>query len=269
MYGWLHELDMPWFQRGFAFLESKVTGTTVLMVIEYIVLSSSVSYAAKILSYLACALSYPLIDQPLNQLDHMMGFDWSSWFQWFTGHVGATILKSTYYSFLFQTVLFITWFAYFSRKDRFLELFWIMTIGVVLAILVSGFLPAVGKPVFALHEMRSEMDRIQPQAQIIIQQVMSIRSGTSTVFTPHAMTGIVTFPSFHTVCAMAYAYGFRRTGLLGYGILLLNILVLLSIPIIGNHYLTDMIAGGVIGFFTIAVVWGVARMKNRTSPASA
>ncbi len=29
------------------------------------------------------------------------------------------------------------------------------------------------------------------------------------------MTGVVSFPSFHTTMALAYVYGFRRTGAIG------------------------------------------------------
>jgi hypothetical protein len=51
------------------------------------------------------------------------------------------------------------------------------------------------------------------------------------------MKGIVTMPSYHTVMAVLLAYAFPGTGLIGYGIAALNVVMLLSISPIGGHYL--------------------------------
>ena len=67
------------------------------------------------------------------------------------------------------------------------------------------------------------------------------------------MEGIVTMPSYHTVMAVLFTYAFRRTGLIGYGIATLNLVMLLSIPPIGGHYLVDMLAGGALALGAIAV----------------
>ena len=67
------------------------------------------------------------------------------------------------------------------------------------------------------------------------------------------MQGIVTMPSYHTVMAVLLTYAFRRTGLVGYGIATLNLVMLLSIPPIGGHYLVDMLAGGALALGAIAV----------------
>ena len=67
------------------------------------------------------------------------------------------------------------------------------------------------------------------------------------------MQGIVTMPSYHTVMAVLLTYAFRRTGLIGYGIATLNLVMLLSIPPIGGHYLVDVLAGGALALGAIAV----------------
>ena len=67
------------------------------------------------------------------------------------------------------------------------------------------------------------------------------------------MQGIVTMPSYHTVMAVLFTYAFRGTGLIGYGIATLNLVMLLSIPPIGGHYLVDMLAGGALALGAIAV----------------
>jgi membrane-associated phospholipid phosphatase len=52
--------------------------------------------------------------------------------------------------------------------------------------------------------------------------------------------------------------GFRGTGLIGYVILALNMVVLLSIPPIGGHYLVDVLVGGALALGAIAV-WRATR----------
>ena len=79
-----------------------------------------------------------------------------------------------------------------------------------------------------------------------------IRSGISPEI--HKIRGIVTFPSFQTVSAIVYAYGFRKSGRWGIAIFLLNIVMLLSIPAFGDHYLVDMLAGAVVFLISITVV---------------
>jgi hypothetical protein len=265
---WLPDLDVPCLQRMFTLAKKKFPRARLLMAAEYILLSGGISHATCILTYLACGLSYPLVDQPLNHIDHMMGFDWTAWFRWSSDYLGFLFLKASYYSYFLQSILFIGWFSIFSDKNRLYELFWILLIGVMLTTFVSGFFPAVG-PVFAFNEMRPEFEHIQPLGRTIFQQVMAIKSGTNPNFAQHGMTGIITFPSFHTICAIAYAYSFRRTGFIGYGIILINILALISIPPIGNHYLTDMIAGVIIGLLSIAAVKMLERTVNRPLPSRA
>jgi hypothetical protein len=67
------------------------------------------------------------------------------------------------------------------------------------------------------------------------------------------MQGIVAMPSYHTVLAVLFTYAFRGTGLLGYGIAVLNVAMLFSIPPVGGHYLVDVLAGAMLAFGAIAV----------------
>jgi membrane-associated phospholipid phosphatase len=53
---------------------------------------------------------------------------------------------------------------------------------------------------------------------------------------------------------LVYAYGYRRTGPIGWGIALLNLAMLVSIPFFGGHYLVDMIAGAGVALASIAAV---------------
>jgi len=79
-------------------------------------------------------------------------------------------------------------------------------------------------------------------------------------------------PSYHTAMAVLFTYAFRRTGLVGYGIATLNVVMLLSIPPIGGHYLVDLLAGGALALGAIAVQraprHGVRRILSMIGDAS-
>jgi membrane-associated phospholipid phosphatase len=50
--------------------------------------------------------------------------------------------------------------------------------------------------------------------------------------------------------ALIYSCAFRRTGLIGY-IIILNLLMLLSIPFFGGHYVMEMIGGAAVAVASV------------------
>jgi membrane-associated phospholipid phosphatase len=90
------------------------------------------------------------------------------------------------------------------------------------------------------------------------------------VFTPASLAGVVCFPSLHTVMALACPYGLRRTGPIFYIFAGLNVLMLLTIPFFGGHYLVDMIAGVGVMLVSLALtrLWllGPAGLRYRREP---
>jgi hypothetical protein len=67
------------------------------------------------------------------------------------------------------------------------------------------------------------------------------------------MEGIITFPSFHTACAVLLPYLFRQHRYLRWPVLAMNVLMLFSIPNHGYHYLVDMLAGAPIAGLAIGL----------------
>jgi membrane-associated phospholipid phosphatase len=70
----------------------------------------------------------------------------------------------------------------------------------------------------------------------------------------------VAFPSFHTAFAIICVYTVRHSLPALFGVGALNVLMLLSIPTFGGHYLTDMIGGGVVAF---ASILSIERLNKR------
>jgi membrane-associated phospholipid phosphatase len=95
-------------------------------------------------------------------------------------------------------------------------------------------------------------------------QALALRDGSMRMIELGEAQGLVTFPSFHTVVAVLLLLGFRHVPYLRWVGLVLNVLMLVSIPIEGSHYLVDLIAG--IGVAWLA--WGLARVTaDSAAPA--
>ncbi len=83
---------------------------------------------------------------------------------------------------------------------------------------------------------------------------MALREGTLVQIALENMQGIITFPSYHTVLAVLLVYVYRGQGRIFLGVVILNILMLLSIPVYGSHYFGDMLAGALIALLSICLV---------------
>jgi hypothetical protein len=66
------------------------------------------------------------------------------------------------------------------------------------------------------------------------------------------MTGLVTFPSFHTVISLlliAATWGVRW---IGPAMLVANVALLASVPVYGSHHFVDMLGGAAL---TVLAIW--------------
>jgi membrane-associated phospholipid phosphatase len=89
--------------------------------------------------------------------------------------------------------------------------------------------------------------------------LMALRSGTLGPLVFRAMTGVVTFPSFHTALAILVIYAIARTPIVAWPVILLNLLVIAATMPLGGHYLADVLCGGAIAVLSIHLV----RLLNR------
>jgi len=212
---------------------------------EFFAVSVGATTAFGILSYLCCAVAMPLVDERLLQLDRALGFDWLHWFRFVTAHpAAASVLHYSYNSLVYQGLYAAIFFGLMGRKERVRELFWIIFLAGLLTSAGSVFFPALG----AFDAFR------MPQLSDYIPAMEQLRAGIDLHFDLGQLTGVVTFPSFHTTMALVYAWGFRRTGAVGYVLLALNTLMVLATPFYGGHYLVDMIAGAAVAVVSVAGV---------------
>lgn len=205
-------------------------------------------FAFAFLSYLMCSLNFPLMDQQLDQLDKLLGFQWLPWYEWSKDKL---ILNAAYHCLGYEMLFFVGYCTLFLNKERLVEIFWLLFIVLIITVPVSGIFPGYG-PLY-LYKLISTYNLADPEIYDSFVHVNLIRDGKSPDLM-HGFKGIILFPSFHAACAVCYSYCFRNMGVIGYTMLWLNIFMLASTPFFGGHYLVDVIAGILIAFIAIIVL---------------
>ncbi|MBS0271131.1 MAG: phosphatase PAP2 family protein [Proteobacteria bacterium] len=197
-----------------------------------------------ILSYLACTANYPFIDSTLASFENYLGFNSSILVLWFRGHeLWQTIFHCIYQSYYYQEIAIIIYFTY-QRKalhlQRFLTQF---MIAASVTSLISTFLPAEGPYVWYDYTPSPSLANSLSHLLELRQQIVNIIK----------IDGVTTFPSFHTIMALIYAYCFRfERKLIFIPVLILNLLIVFSCLPIGQHYLADIV--GAIPVF-LAIIY--------------
>lgn len=216
---------------------------------EYFLLTMVATAVFGVVSYLSMTTDRPLADAALMSADRAMGFDWLIVWRWLVEHEWpAKILQIAYDSLVYQALYFGLLFGVMAKRDRLREMFWLVVVAGLLTSAGAAAFPAFGT--FKAFGIKAEYLPAMEQLR-----------GENLHFDLAKLTGVVSFPSFHTTMALLYVYGFRRTGVIGWAAAAINILMLPAIPFFGGHYLVDMFAGAGVAVMSLAVVRAWPRLQ--------
>ena len=207
-----------------------------------------------ILSYLVTSLNFPLYDRELAQWDAAIGFDWKAFLGWVNAHpLIGKILIWIYHSSVVQLVVIILLLSITMKISRLQELCDLYVMTSVIAVVLSGLIPAEGA--YAYHAPEPTLfDNLNPSAGLWhIEHYEGLRNGSFRLIELGQMQGLVTFPSFHTCFAITLAWCFRDFRWLFPIAILVNGAVVVSTLSEGGHYLVDVLAGIVIAIACIVL----------------
>jgi hypothetical protein len=197
-----------------------------------------------VLCFLMATLKYPFVDSTLVFIDSIFQINSSAVVLWFRTHELLNYIFYLIYKIYFYQIPFII--VYFSIRgdvlvlQRFVMQF---IIALILTIIISGFLPALGPYVWYNYQP-------SPTLAAALAQLLELREG---ILDFSQKNGIVSLPSFHTVAALLYMYTFRNENkVLFVSIMVLNTLMIFSCIPIGEHYFADIL--GAIPTFLV-VIW--------------
>ncbi|MBX6329173.1 MAG: phosphatase PAP2 family protein [Pseudolabrys sp.] len=215
------------------------------------------------LSYIGASLGGPLYDHWFEAADSALGFDWPALLAWMNSHAAIhPLFRAAYLSLLPQTAIVVLALAWIGR----LEWLRVFALGFVLAALatiaIAAMVPAQG--VWGLLQLRAAdyPDIVPATRDVHLPIFFGLRDGSYRQLTAAGAVGLITFPSFHTALAVILTLCAWQVPFIRWGIVAINAIMLISIPVDGGHYFVDMIAGGIIAVLCFlaarALVTGVA-----------
>lgn len=209
-----------------------------------------------VLSYLVIAANHPLVDQHLSAIDYALGFDWPRFVRWIQAHpVLDGLLQIAYRSSLIQMFVIALLLSY-RQAARLRELSGTILISLILAIVISGALPAES----AYPYYGPAHPEIVPE--IGVRDLFLLRDGSLRSLDLRTMDGLVCFPSFHVVLSLLFIYVLRESRrLLPLG-LVINLTVIVSTLTAGGHYLVDLFGGALVAALAIVLYRLVNRRKS-------
>lgn len=219
------------------------------------------SIALAWLTYLCARFNYPLHDETLIALDHMLGFEWRSLLHWMNAHPRVAIaLSFCYLMFSKQIIILLCLLCAFKHMDRAKGYMMAFIISCALTAILSGLIPAMGAYV---HYNLTEVDyaNIFPAVPRVHEDVyVQLRDHRfNTLPWLYNIKGVVTFPSFHATAAVLFMYAGWPLVWIRWLVIALNLGMIASAPIDGGHYLVDVIAGVAIGILSLVLVTRISR----------
>lgn len=200
-------------------------------------------------TYYASAAAMPLADPALAAFDALVGFDWVTWVQAVRSlPVLNWLLRAAYDSLMPQIIVTLALIACSGTQGRNAEFLLAAAVGLLLTVIISAWMPALGP------WEHFGTGALNPSDTAYVPHVMAMRQGGQAAFDLAKLEGIVCFPSFHTVMALLLVHAHRGLRWSRLPFAALNLLMLLSIPSEGGHYLADMAAGALIAALTLAAV---------------
>jgi len=234
---------------------------------EYLLLLLGMSAIGGIASYAAASDTHGYADALLARMDQRLHFNWLDWYTTVAAHpvlqhLGAAAYGSIYISPLTMLCV-MAWQGDDVRARRFLATFWLAA---TLTLVLFPLFPAKG----ALEYLwRGPIPYMPTNGLYQGEIIPALRAHTFGSIQIGALRGLVCAPSFHTVCATLYiatALPMRR---LRWALVPLNAVMLLSTPVEGTHYLSDMVIGFMVAMFALVVVrWGAERLARLADPVS-
>lgn len=209
---------------------------------------------AIILSYLAAARRFPLVDSAMAAMDDAVGFDWLALFTWLkVEHPTLGWMFDLIYDTMIIQFFILLIVLYSSKRLLQARTFsWLFAVTLLIIIPISMVLPAEGAWAhYGVAHLTSAY---------YLPDFYAIRSGSMHVIDMTKPTGIIQFPSFHAALALILILLSRGTFLFPV-YLPLNVLMIFSALTAGGHYLTDV----AFGLATVPVAILVLRLTGRTS----
>jgi membrane-associated phospholipid phosphatase len=192
------------------------------------------------------AISGPYADHMLAAMDEALGFNWPD-------YAAATLpyqkpLTLAYRSFVWQPLLVVIGLVLAGQRRRMWTLIVAAIFASILTSIIFALFPARG---VYLHYGVS-LDGVVKIGTFNFHHGLDYLRGGGRQISRSLMTGLVSFPSYHMAEVVLFTWAGWSVKWLRWPLLALNLVVVVSIPVIGAHYFIDVVGGAVVATVAIA-----------------
>jgi membrane-associated phospholipid phosphatase len=205
------------------------------------------------LSYVAGATSLPLQDQSFLAIDRAVGMDPGVIARFVNDRPQLADLLTTGYAFikwfLLTTPIILAATMRLVRLQVFVGAF-----GIALAVTltISALVPAIGT-YYGLEAPLSDYPALNMTFYTAqLRDILALREGSLRHLELFELAGIVSFPSFHAASGVLYLWALWPVRYLGGVAAAMNVWMIIATPVIGAHYVIDVIGGVALASASIA-----------------
>jgi hypothetical protein len=212
-------------------------------------------------SYAAAVTAMPYRDAELLAIDQWLGFDRTSYVNFFTDSPWKVHLSDLIYLAMLPQLAIVPFALIIARRTARLQRF-IAAYGIALisTIAIFVFVPAVGA--FVYFDLTPAQYAALPiDVYTPARTLDALRSGAMKMIRLNDLEGLIAFPSFHTAAAILYAWALWPVKSIRWPIAALNVAIISTTPIGGSHYAIDVVAGAIVALGSIAASGLLCRSK--------
>ena len=228
---------------------------------EYVLLFSAVSLIGAIASYPIAAYSRGFVDGALNRSDLLLHFHWLAWYHTVAEHpLLQTVSRLAYAMIYVSPAILLACFAVADRRRDAHDFIAAVWLAAAITLFLFRFMPAVGPFAYLWHGRIPYLpvsDLWQPEL------IPQLRAHTAPLIDLGHLVGLVSAPSFHAAAGVLLIAFAARVRAVRAPLIAANVAMLLSTPVEGTHYLTDMILGGVVAAASLGVIALVRGLATR------
>jgi hypothetical protein len=219
------------------------------------------------ITYVATAANLPLKDETLLSLDRAAGLDFRAYLDFINSRLWLIYILAAGYRAIslpiWVIIIVLPLTGHYRRTAEFICAFMISLIATTV---ISTLIPATG--VYGtIGLVMADFPNVDPQSYYDgMREIPALRDGSLRLLSLFSLGGVLTFPSFHAISAILYAWALWPLRWLRPFNLACNGAMLAATPVGGGHYFADVMAG--VGIAIISI-YGVRYLQAEPSYASA
>ncbi|OAF18936.1 phosphatase PAP2 family protein [Bradyrhizobium neotropicale] len=196
------------------------------------------------LSFVAGNMGWPLQDHALLAIDRALGMDPEPIARYVNDHPWLADVLSRGYGLIKWPLLAIPIVLALTARYVRLQLFMLaMSLALAITIAISAVVPAIGT-YYGLQLPAAHFPDINTAIYAgQLRDILALRDGSLHELKLFKLSGIVSFPSFHAASAVLYMWALWPVRRIGGIAAALNLLMIAATPVIGAHYMIDVIGG--------------------------